>query len=70
MSIDDIAQDATVAYTKGERTYEKILSAMLNPKDSSHPHGREGEMLMLIANAYKQGWKDGLIARLSGVKGE
>jgi len=70
MSIDDIAQDATVTYTKGERTYEKVVSVMSTPKDSSHPLGKEGEMLMLVVNAYKQGWKDGLIARLSGVKGD
>jgi hypothetical protein len=68
-SIDDIAQDATVKYTKGKRTYEKILSAMSTPKDS-HPLGKEGEMLMLVVDAYKQGWQDGFTARLSGVKGD
>ena len=70
MSIEDIAQDATVKYTKGERTYEKILSAISTPKDNSHPLGKEGEMLMLVVNAYKQGWQDGFTARLSGVKGD
>jgi hypothetical protein len=66
--IEKLAQEATVKYTHAERTYEKVLDAFHKPKDVEHPLGREGEVLMLIADAYRAGWKEGFTARLSGVK--
>ena len=66
--IEKLAQEATVKYTHTERTYEKVLDAFHRPKDDEHPLGREGEVLMLIVNAFRAGWKEGFTARLSGVQ--
>ena len=66
--IDKLAQEATVKYTHTERTYEKIYNALRAPKDDEHPLGAEGELLMLVVEAYKHAWKEGFTARLSGVQ--
>ncbi len=66
--IEKLARDATVKYTIGDRTYEKISHALNAPKDAEHLLGVEGEVLMLIIEAYKHAWKEGFTAKLSGVQ--
>jgi hypothetical protein len=66
--IERLAHEATVRYAHAERSYEKVLDALHEPKDDEHPLGREGEVLMLIANAFRAGWKEGFTARLSGTQ--